>query len=189
MRPDVLEGGFADPPVDAAQAFRAALIALSRPGRIVTVTGAQPPAPLSVAAGVLLLSLTDGTTPVHLAGRLDCPALCDWITFHTGAPLVGASEAMFALGDWAALQPLGRFAIGTPEYPDRSATLIVEVPALAATGARLSGPGIQDAAHLSLPELAAFAENHARYPLGWDAFLTTGDRLAGLPRSTRVEAG
>ena len=187
MTPDALEGGFADPPVNAAHAFRAALNALSRPGQIVTVAGARPPAPLSVAAGVLVLTLVDGTTPVHLAGALDCPALRDWITFHTGAPLVDAAKAVFALGDWAALQPLGRFAIGTPDYPDRAATLIVEMPTLAATGARLTGPGIQHSARLSLPEVAAFAENHARYPLGWDAFLTVGDRLAGLPRSTKVE--
>lgn len=187
MTSDALEGGFANPPVAAAHAFRAALTALSRPGQIVTVTGAQPPAPLSVAAGVLLLTLADGTTPVHLAGGLDCPALRDWITFHTGAPLMGAAEAVFALGDWAALQPLDRFAVGSPEYPDRSATLIVEMQALAASGARLTGPGIRTHAHLSLPEGTAFARNHARYPLGWDMFLTAGDRLAGLPRSINVE--
>lgn len=189
MTPDALAGGFADPPVDAAHAFRAALSALSRPGQIVTVAGANPPAPLSVAAGVLVLTLVDGTTPLHLAGAHDCAELRDWITFHTGAPLVGAANAMFALGDWAALQPLGRFSTGTSEYPDRAATLIVEMPTLAATGARLSGPGIQGGARLSLPEVVAVAENHARYPLGWDAFLTAGDQLAGLPRSTRVEAG
>lgn len=187
MTPDALEGGFVNPPLNAAHAFRAALTALSRPGRIVTVAGAHPPAPLSVAAGVLLLTLADGTTPLHLAGAHDCPILRDWITFHTGAPIVDAAQAMFALGDWAALQPLGRFAIGTPDYPDRAATLIIEMPALAATGARLTGPGIQHTVGLSLPDIAAFAENHARYPLGWDVFLTSGDRLAGLPRSTQVE--
>lgn len=188
MTPDALEGGFANPAIDAAHAFRAALDALARPGRIVTVAGARPPAPLSVAAGVLVLVLADGMTPLHLAGAHDCPALRDWITFHTGAPLVGAEEAMFAVGSWAALQPTRRFALGTQDYPDRSATLIVEMPGLSASGARLSGPGIESYAHLSLPEAAAFARNAARYPLGWDAFLTAGDRLAGLPRSTRVEA-
>lgn len=188
MTPDVLEGGFADPAVDAAIAFRAALDALARPGRIVTVTGARPPAPLSVAAGVLVLVLADRTTPLHLAGALDCPTLRDWITFHTGAPIVPAQAAVFALGTWAALQPVARFTVGTQDYPDRSATLIVEMADLAASGARLSGPGIETHAHLSLPETAAFARNAARYPLGWDAFLTAGDRLAGLPRSTRVEA-
>lgn len=182
-----LEGGFSDAPVEAARAFRAVLEALARPGRIEAVTGAAPPAPLSVAAGVILLTLCDPTTPLHLAPSHDTPELRKWIAFHTGAPLVGAETAVFALGTWAALHPLHRFAIGTPEYPDRSATLVVEVPHLVAEGARLTGPGIRDAAHLSLPEVAAFRANRVLYPLGFDAFLTCGDRLAGLPRSVEVE--
>ncbi|MFN7596068.1 MAG: phosphonate C-P lyase system protein PhnH, partial [Cereibacter sp.] len=32
-----------------------------------------------------------------------------------------------------------------------------------------------------------FRANHALFPLGFDAFLTCGSRVAGLPRSTRVE--
>ena len=186
-----MTGGFDDAPVQSARAFRAALEALSRPGMIVAVAGAVPPAPLSVAAGVLLLVLADGTTPVHLAGAWDGPRVRDWITFHCGAPLVAAAEAAeaaFAVGDWSALHPVDRFAIGRADYPDRAATLIVEMPALVAQGARLAGPGIQTEARLSLPEIAAFQTNRALFPLGFDTFLTCRDRLAGLPRSTRVEA-
>lgn len=188
MTHDPLTGGFADAPTQSARAFRAILDALSRPGTIVTVTGATPPAPLSQAAGLVLLTLADGTTPVHLAGATDTAALRDWITFHTGAPLVGASEATFAVGEWSALSPRDRFQIGTPEYPDRAATLIVEMPHLSTQGPRLSGPGIHDHATLSLPETAAFRANHALFPLGFDCIFTSGDRLAGLPRSTKVEA-
>lgn len=188
MTQSTFEGGFTDAPVHAATAFRAALDALSRPGTIVTLHGANPPAPLSVAAGVLALTLFDATTPVHLAGAHDTPALRDWLVFHTGAPLVGAGDAAFAIGSWQALQPVARFSPGTPDYPDRAATLIVEMPAIAARGARLRGPGIRDTALLSLPEIAAFEANHARYPLGFDTFLTCGNQLAGLPRSTQVEA-
>lgn len=184
----MLSGGFSDPAIASASAFRAVLTALSRPGTIVEMAGAAPPAPLSSAAGVLVLTLADSTTPLHLAGAADCADVRDWITFHTGAPLVGAAEATLALGSWEALQPLGRFAIGTGAYPDRSATLIVEVTQLEPTGPRLTGPGIKGAAHLSLPDVAAFRANHALFPLGFDVFLTCGSRLAGLPRSTRVEA-
>lgn len=182
-----LEGGFAAPPVDSARAFRAVMGAMARPGRIETVTGAVPPAPCSPAAGVLLLTLLDGTTPVHLAPSHDTGPLRDWIAFHTGAPLVDATQAMFALGTWAALSPVTRFAIGTDEYPDRAATLIVEMDALANDGARLTGPGIATVSQLTLPEIAAFRANRALFPLGFDCFLTCGDRLAGLPRSTVVE--
>ncbi|MFN3294183.1 MAG: phosphonate C-P lyase system protein PhnH [Gemmobacter sp.] len=188
MTGDVLTGGFADAPVQSAHAFRAILEALARPGTLHRVGGALPPPPLSVAAGVVLLTLADGTTPLHLAGAADCPAVRAWVAFHIGAPLCAAEEADFAVGTWADLSPAGRFRIGRPDYPDRSATLIAEVPALDPAGARLTGPGIATEARLSLPETAAFRANRALFPLGFDTILTCGDRLAGLPRSTRVEA-
>jgi alpha-D-ribose 1-methylphosphonate 5-triphosphate synthase subunit PhnH len=188
MTPSALTGGFANPPIDAAHAFRAALNAMARPGRIEVVAGAAPPAPLSLAAGVLILTLTDGTTPVHLAGAHDCAAVRDWITFQTGASLVAADQAAFAIGAWDALLPVNRFAIGTADFPDRSATLIVELAALGASGARLTGPGIKRDARLSLPNVPAFQANNALYPLGFDTYFTAGASLAALPRSTKVEA-
>lgn len=181
-----LTGGFCDPPVQSARAFRALLDVMARPGTIGTLTGAQPPAPLSVAAGVTLLTLADGSTPVHLAGALDCAVTRDWIAFHTGAPLAGAEAAAFAVGRWDDLVPLERFGIGLPDYPDRAATLIIEVDRLDSAGPRLTGPGIPTPTRLSLPEVAAFRANRALYPLGFDCVLTCGDRLAGLPRSTVV---
>ena len=99
---------------------------------------------------------------------------------------MAASEAAFAFGRFDDLLPLDRFAIGTPEYPDRAATLVIDLPALLPEGAYLTGPGIKDHARLSLPATAPFQANHALFPLGFDAFLTCGDRLAGLPRSTIV---
>lgn len=181
-------GGFADPAAQSARSFRAILEAMARPGRIEVVTGATPPAPLSVAAGCALLTLADATTPVHLAGAADCAAVRDWLRFHIGAPLVAAEAASFAVGAWTDLAPLHRFAIGLPDYPDRSATLIVEIPELEPKYARLTGAGIATEAWLSLPEIAAFQANRALFPMGLDFLLTCGDRLAGLPRSTYVEA-
>ena len=184
---DNLAGGFSDTPHQSARAFRAILEAMARPGTIHSVMGATPPAPLSIAAGVALLTLTDPTTPLHLAGTADCLAVRDWVTFHIGAPLVAAGDASFAVGTWDALQPVTRFRIGQMDYPDRSATLIVEVDRLTNHGPALTGPGIEVATWLSLPETAAFHANRAQFPMGFDCIFTFGDRLAGLPRSTRVE--
>jgi alpha-D-ribose 1-methylphosphonate 5-triphosphate synthase subunit PhnH len=184
----LLSGGFADAPVQSARAFREVLEAIARPGTIRRVEGAAPPAPLSVAAGVALLTLTDSTTRLHLAGAADCPDLRDWIAFHIGAPLVAAEQADFALGTWEALQPVARFSVGQPDYPDRSATLIVEQGWLTNHGPALTGPGIETVAWLNLPETAAFRANRALFPLGFDTIFTSGDRIAALPRSTRVEA-
>jgi alpha-D-ribose 1-methylphosphonate 5-triphosphate synthase subunit PhnH len=147
------------------------------------------PRPASPAAGALILTLCDGTTPLHLAPSHDSEALRGWITFHTGAPLVAAEAAAFAIGTWEALQPVDRFAIGTAEYPDRAATLIVEMPALEATGARLTGPGIETEARCRCPRPPPSRRTARGFPLGFDCFFTSGDRVAGLPRSTRVTEG
>ncbi|WP_299963998.1 phosphonate C-P lyase system protein PhnH [uncultured Roseobacter sp.] len=186
MQADILTGGFADPAHQSAQAFRHVMEAMARPGTIHALAGAVPPAPLSPAAGALLLMLCDTETPLYLAGELDCEAVRAWIAFHTGAPLVAPGQALFAIGTWNALMPLSAYPIGTSDYPDRAATLIVECHHLTASGATLTGPGIEKTASLSLPDLRAFQDNHAQFPLGLDFFFTCGDRLAALPRSTEV---
>lgn len=188
MTDPTLTGGFSDAPVQSARAFRTTLDVMARPGTLGMLTGATPPAPLSVAAGTLLLTLTDATTPVYLAPGHDTPDLRAWLRFHTGAPLVARNGAVFAVGAWDALMPLTDFPIGTAEYPDRSATLIVEMPDLQPHGHALRGPGIADVAHLSLPAGAGavLAANRALFPLGCDFFLTAGAQVAALPRSTIV---
>lgn len=186
MLAETLSGGFSDPAIQSAHAFRRVMEAMARPGTVHDITGAAPPAPLSNAAGAVLLTLCDRDTPVHLAGAADCDAVQAWLAFHTGAPLVDASRCMFAVGTWEALTPLAAYPTGTSDYPDRAATLIVEVAALAASGATLTGPGIKTRAALSLPETAAFQANHALFPLGLDFIFTSGHQLAALPRSTEV---
>lgn len=186
MTATTLEGGFEAPAHQAASAFRQIMEAMARPGQIREIAGTAPPAPLSVAAASVILTLCDTTTPVYLAGAHDTAALRQWIAFHTGAPLSGPGQCAFAIGDWAALAPLPAYPVGTAEYPDRSATLIVEMPELTRTGATLNGPGIRDQITLSLPDRAAFQMNAAQFPLGLDFILTCGARLAALPRSTEV---
>ena len=185
MLDNSLQGGFSNPPVQSAQAFRAALSAMARPGRIETLGGATAPAPTSAAAATLLLTLCDQETPLFLGGAYDTLAMRDWISFHIGAPIVEAGFAQYALGTWADLSQ-ATLPTGISDYPDRSATLIVEMDTLAATGARLTGPGIEVEAHLNLPEIKAFQANRALFPLGLDFYFTAGPHLAGLPRSSIV---
>ncbi|MEL6574269.1 MAG: phosphonate C-P lyase system protein PhnH [Pseudomonadota bacterium] len=186
------EGGFADPAPQSAAAFRAALEALARPGRIERIGGCRPPAGLSPAAGGLLLSVADADTPVWVPeGAEDIAA---WTLFHTGAPrALRRGDAAFAAGSWDALMPLTDWPEGTADYPDRATTLIVDVPSLEGGDAlRLSGPGIKGATEVApmLPReaVAALAANRARFPLGVDLYLAAGEAVMGLPRSTRVEA-
>jgi alpha-D-ribose 1-methylphosphonate 5-triphosphate synthase subunit PhnH len=181
-----LTGGFAQHAKDAARAFRAAMEAMARPGRPVTLTGARPPAPLSPAAGTLVLTLCDATTPVCLAPGHDVPEVARWIAFHTGAPLCHRDAAAFAIGSWAALQPLAGYRVGTAAYPDRSATLIVE--GAGSVPARATGPGIDGDCRMFVPDIAALQANAAGFPLGLDFFFCDGDRATALARSTRLEA-
>lgn len=186
MQANTLSGGFADPATQSAHAFRSVMEAMARPGTIQDIDGAAPPAPVSPAMGAVLLTLCDTETPVYLAGDLDCDAVRAWLSFHTGAPFVGPAHCMFAVGTWDALAPLAVYPIGTSEYPDRSATLIIECSELTASGATLTGPGIKDRATLFLPEVDAFQSNRTLFPLGLDFILTCGERIAALPRSTEV---
>ena len=181
-----LEGGFSHPSHDAAYAFRTLMNVIAQPGQIGALKGATPPPGLSVAAGTLLLTLADPETPVYLADGANSSEVRDWITFHTGAPLRGPAEATFAVGAWEALRPLDIYPIGTPEYPDRSTTLIVECDVLEAAGSVLTGPGIRDTAELSLPDPEFLRTNNRQFPLGLDFYFACGDRVAGLPRSTRI---
>jgi len=184
MRTQALEGGFANAPIDAAHAFRAVMNAMARPGTIEQVRGAQLPV-LSIAAGVVLLTLCDPETPVYLTPSRDTQDVRDWIAFHTGAPICAPADAAFALGDWDQM-PLAAFPLGSAEYPDRSTTLIVKVPTLSKDGATLRGPGIERSAALNLPDLQTFQANAQLFPRGLDFIFTCDDRLAGLPRTTRV---
>lgn len=196
--PRSAEIGFASPALDAARAFREILQAMARPGtprRLPALTAAAEP--LSAAATTTLLTMADGDAPVWIAPGASSPAVDRLLRFYVGAaPVESAERAAFACGRFAALE-FQRFPIGTPEYPDRSTTLVVEVDSFdaAAEGAvplRLSGPGVDGETTLSVSGLGdsflGWARaNHARFPLGLDLLLTCGDEIAGLPRSARVE--
>ena len=181
-----LSGGLPDPARDGARAFRAILDAMARPGRIVTAGHARAPG-CSPAAATALAVLCDPETPLHVAEPTE--GLRNWIAFHCAAPLAPPGACAFALGRWEALGPLHVYPVGTPDYPDRSATLIVEMDALSEDGPTLSGPGIDGTARLSIPGPDALRANNALFPLGVDVILCAGDRLACLPRSTRIGGG
>ncbi|MFN3349594.1 phosphonate C-P lyase system protein PhnH [Pseudorhodoplanes sp.] len=192
-----LSAAFADPVRDAQAVFRAAMNALARPGMVLQLDCAlAPPAPLSTGAAAIALALADYETPLWLDAELAASeAVAAWLRFHTGAPVVAdPARAVFALiSDARALPDLALFSWGEQDYPDRSATLIVQVASLSAgTALRLSGPGIETAQMLRAGPLPAdFADragaNRALFPRGVDFLLVADKAVAALPRSTHVE--
>jgi len=193
---DTLLPGYADPVADCQRAFRAVLDAMARPGTVVAFDG-PPEAPegISGTAAGLLLTLCDAATPVWLDRRLAAGAVPSYLRFHTGAPLCDQpADAVFALAArMAPALPLDVLPCGTPDYPDRSATVIVEVDGFGrGEGARLTGPGIETETAFSavgLPDgfWSAMQGNAMRFPLGIDVILAGPGAVAALPRSTRIE--
>jgi alpha-D-ribose 1-methylphosphonate 5-triphosphate synthase subunit PhnH len=192
-----VRAGFDDPVRDGQRVFRRVLEAMAHPGRIVTVDALdQAPAPLAPAAAAVMLSLVDFETPLWLDPPVRSAEAVDWLRFHCGVSLVDdPGAARFALlGAPAAMPPLEAFDAGTDAMPDRSATVVLQVEALAAgAGARIAGPGIATSARLKVrggpPDFWQIVrDNGARFPRGVDFVLVAGARLAALPRSVRVEA-
>jgi alpha-D-ribose 1-methylphosphonate 5-triphosphate synthase subunit PhnH len=197
---DTLAPGFADPVHDAQAVFRVLLDALARPGTtgwieamsgdssMVANTSSAP-----AAAVAALLTLGDYATPIWLQRRDD--ALASTIRFHTGAPLVDKPEhAAFAYIDTPSELPSpDAFALGDPESPERSATLLIRVDAL--DGGRpltLTGPGIETSASIApvgIPDdfWRARAALAPVFPCGIDCYLVCGQAVLGIPRTTHVE--
>ncbi len=192
----LLAPGLADPPHDAQRLFRSVLDAFSHPGRIVELRDAPAgPGTLSPAAAAFLLTLADRETPLWLEAGLDKQEVRDFLRFHAGAPIVYAREAAtFAVIIAGGGNPFAGFAIGTDTYPDRAATLVIEVPSLEGGPAcTWRGPGIDGEARVAIDGLGtnfwpAWAANQALFPCGVDLVFTSGSQLVSLPRSVAVEA-
>lgn len=190
-----MQAGFAAPVYDAQACFRGVLEALSRPGQIRRFDALPtPPAGLGAAQSAILLALADHDTSVWLAAALRNGAAGDYLRFHCGCPLVAnTADAQFVvLATLAGLPTLDELRGGEPNFPDRSATLIVEVAELSAGGPlHLRGPGIADQTGLFVAGWTDAATtlvqtNRRRFPLGVDLLLTCGDRVAGLPRTVHL---
>lgn len=191
-----VSAGFADPVADAQRCFRRILDAMAHPGRICELPSgllAANDSGLPDAAVALALTLLDFETPAWLDATFERAA--GYLRFHCGAPIVREPKsARFGFAeDVARLPPLESFDLGDIEFPDRSTTLVLAVPELAAgSGMTLRGPGLKDTARLRVGGVdAAFwrarAELATLFPLGIDLVFVCGRRLAALPRTTIVE--
>jgi len=87
---------------------------------------------------------------------------------------------------------------GIPEYPDRSATVLISVESMADGCAsdflvRLTGPGIADEKYIQIhgldhEELCHLRELNNGYPLGVDSlFVDKNDCIMCIPRSTKIQ--
>lgn len=192
----VLSKGFASPVFDSQACFRTILEAMSSPGRILSMP-VKPgcPSGLNISTVSVCLTLADLDTPLWLDAGATTSEIKDYLQFHCGLPIVSdPKQAAFALGvDLQSFPALSSFHPGTPEYPDRSATLFLQVEGLQqGQGVTFSGPGIKSTHRLSIQGLPAgfweqWSVNRSCYPLGVDILFVCGDLICGLPRTTKVE--
>jgi alpha-D-ribose 1-methylphosphonate 5-triphosphate synthase subunit PhnH len=194
--------GFADSTAQSQAVFRSALDAMARPGTPVSIPTASLVSPTPgthAAAASLLLALLDQDCALWLSPTLaDGPAAA-WLRFHTGCLIEqDCSKADFV---WAAsiaeLPPLEQLKQGSAEYPDQSATCVVNVTAWRiaaeseADAVSLRGPGVRDLRTLAVDGMdAGFVQQHhamqAHAPCGVDIFCCAGGAVLGFPRSVRL---
>lgn len=190
----MLMSGFTDPVIGAQSTFRSVMDALAHPGRIVALTTqTEGPPPLLQGTAAIALTLFDHDTPVWI-DTPDVVEAADWLRFHTTAPVVtDPGNCLFAIvTDSRRLLPFDRFDLGCDDYPDRSATIIVQVDSLnLGPVIRLAGPGIQihesiapEPLPLDMPE--RLAANRSLFPRGVDLLFVSGSGVVALPRSVRA---
>jgi alpha-D-ribose 1-methylphosphonate 5-triphosphate synthase subunit PhnH len=193
-----IAGGFAHASFGSQEAFRAALNALSHPGHAFDVPlNAELPSMGYGSSAALLLGILDADTCVWLSPHLAQSDAAPWLRFHTGCQLV--EEPRFAdflwinqrLGD--TMPPLGELMLGSDEYPEHSATCVIEVDSFdfesGDQSLTLSGPGIEGTLQfhsigLPLGFEMQWASNHSIFPRGVDVLFTTQTQVIGLPRTT-----
>ncbi|TCT44985.1 phosphonate C-P lyase system protein PhnH [Martelella mediterranea] len=193
----ILHGGFDNPVFDSQSVFRAVMDGMAEPGTIRQIEAETlAPEPVGPAMSAVLLALADADTPVWLTSTLSATALKSWLSFHCGAKETEEKAlAGFAVIEKnAAIPSFELFATGSQEYPDRSTTLIIELPSFeGGETITLSGPGISGTRAIApqgLPPhfLARWAGNRASFPRGIDIIFTCGRQLFCLSRSTTITA-
>jgi alpha-D-ribose 1-methylphosphonate 5-triphosphate synthase subunit PhnH len=188
------EHGFSDVAVQSAHAFRSIMQAMARPGRLMPIgERLEAPEPMLASGAAVALTLSDFQTPIWLAPELRTERVMRYLRFHTGAPITDEpGKAMFLFAVAGEYLPAKELLLqGTHEYPDRSATLVIQTKSFTKGDVELSGPGIRGLERFGVAGLgesfwAAVSENHARFPVGVDVMFVAPDLVAALPRSTAV---
>lgn len=173
---------------DTAQqaCYRTLLQAMARPATVHRLAAGDRPAWLLVAA-----TLIDGAVTLADPDRLLSGD--DW-AFLQAAP-ADVAEAAYVLAD-GSRAPHFSPTLGTLDQPHLGATVLVVVAHVGDGPLHLDadGPGIPARRRLDLLGLDPAwitARNRwtAPFPLGVDLLLADDERIAALPRTTRIEGG
>lgn len=182
--------------IEASHDFRLLMNAMARPGSIQAVDGAREPvAGLNNGSVLAALTLCDHETSVFVQTGPHAENVKEFLSFRCGCILTDdLAQADFVfLNAMPDAELLARLKIGNSQYPDRSATAIIEVKSLSEAGNLvLSGPGIKTTHSMKIDPISSdlitwWEKNNERFPLGIDLILTCDDGIAGLPRTVKIK--
>lgn len=178
----------------AQDVFRVLLDCMAQPGKVGQLPVTHPDASDDDNLIAVLESLVDPEVAVWV-----CPGLAERIGqilfSRTRVRQAQLSQADYLAADRAGLPAaISGARVGTIEYPDEGATLIVSCNSLAdgPVELTLSGPGVSGTGQLRVAgvpggEFQALAERNSDFPLGLDLILVSWDGMvACIPRSTQI---
>jgi alpha-D-ribose 1-methylphosphonate 5-triphosphate synthase subunit PhnH len=184
---------------DAQEHFRLLLDSMSRPGKINTfpVIELFPPDGLNQGAALTGFALLNPDATYFISGD-NAENIADYLLINTAAQQAEISTADYIFIPQAYFdESLSGARIGTPTYPEDSATFIVdcelisEAPHGNSLQITLSGPGVNGEANVFVsgisPDLLDFVkEQNSEYPLGVDLIITDGyNNVICVPRSNK----
>jgi alpha-D-ribose 1-methylphosphonate 5-triphosphate synthase subunit PhnH len=174
--------------------FQAVVTALEHPGAVVHLPKFNDsPWPLNIASTALLTTWVNPETPVwtDLCWASDPAA---WLQQTCACSLV--TEPCMArvafVADPLRIPPLWQFSLGEDDRPERSTTLVLQVPGFSGTNGRHRyvpvGSRRLKAKPTGLPlRFWSNWEDQRRYPpLGIDVFCTCADTMIALPRGLQL---
>jgi len=180
------------------QIFRLTMQAFSRPGDLQIMEDYISSTPYSSSAAIqILLAMLDSETSLMISNGAMSKELNTYLRFHTACNLTqqmnAAQFAYFNAGE--NMPQLSEMVIGSDEYPDQGATILIEVAELTvgtSTGVMISGPGIKDPKRIDVSGVSPtfWQERQAlqkEFPKGVDILFCRGLEFIGLPRSTKVD--
>ncbi len=183
---------------DTQRIYRLMLDAMARPGKIMVLPRPElyPPAGITSYAAGAAFTLLDGETTFALLPDSDLPR--QYICLNSGSRVEELSRAQFIILDgWVDFPALAGLCRGDLLFPERGATLIIMVDAIAEEGGglrlTLRGPGVDGVRTLAIKGLCPANMHRVRelnreFPLGVDLILTDQNgTLAALPRSCAVD--
>jgi alpha-D-ribose 1-methylphosphonate 5-triphosphate synthase subunit PhnH len=184
---------------DAQEYFRLLLDSMSRPGKINTfpLTAILPPEGFNQAAALTGFALLNADVTFYIEGDNSCD-IAAYLLVNTGSQKADMSVAdyVFLTGEYNA-GDLDNARVGTPIYPEDSATLIVQVglisqqPFDGALALTLKGPGVNGETEVFVSGISDglldfVKEQNAEYPLGTDLIITDKDNhILCIPRSNK----